>query len=840
MSLGTALNGALSGLQINQQQLDVISNNIANVGTPGYTRKILPQSTRAIAGKAVGVRADTIIRKVDFNLVRDLYTQVSTTKYLQTKIRYLDQVQSFHGPPDQELSVAADIADLKNAFSALSDSPEDGFALRATLDQALSTAAKINSFADMLVQMRNDAQNDLLISVNRVNDLLGQIADLNDQIRTNTNIGRTIATLSDKRDLAVKELAQELDISFFIRGDNVMVVQTASGVELAGDRAETIFFAPRPVSATNYYGDGYTASIYTRGNPAEEPQAIDITGQLKEGNIGALLEMRDETLPTFMAQLDELAHKLALRFDAQGLRLFTDAGGDVPADTAPDPTEDPPVPVSYVGFSQHIQVNQLILEDSTLLRSGTIVHDEPVQTGSNEVIRRVVDFVFGDSNFSHAEGVLDMRATDGGLGRAYTMQEWLGLYSENEITGSRNLTSFTDPDGAGPLTPVDQLISSANGALDPANDEFTIRFYDARITPTAPQVNDFTVTISMANAASQAGASAAEQIAAEINARVNAAIAGPPGVDPLLGTAGVSPLATVGPNGELMLSSRGNVDIDASAAGGMGSAGLVQLGLKSGTFETEDPFFEVQVGNHEREKVYIEPGDTQADLVDKLSYDGDDDGVPGLGAYIDPLTGTLRIRPGDDADPLGSPTFGGDLKLFGGPFVTDGTGAINAEIAADTMPANVGIIQSLFGSFSYDAGPPAVVTNSTPVSNVKYGSLTSRDISAGTDSGQYYLFRENLLGPNANLSTEILGSDTIIDFTQKMINRQTEQIVLAEARSEDEETFMQILDRQLLDESGVNLDEEISQLVVIQNAFGAAARAVQAIDEMFEDLLNTV
>jgi flagellar hook-associated protein 1 FlgK len=837
MSLGTALNSAISGLQINQQQLDTISNNIANVGTPGYMRKILPQSTRVIEGKAIAVKSDTIIRKIDFSLVRDIFTQVSTTGYLDTKIRYLDQIQSFHGPPDQELSVAAEISALKDAFASLADNPEDGFALQATLDQAIDTANKINSFGDLLMQMRNDAQSELQVSVNRANDLITQIAKINEQIASNTNIGRTTATLEDKRDQAVKELAREMDISFFIRSDNVMVVQTASGVELAGSKAETIYYNPRPLSATNYLGDGQTAGIYTKGDPAEERQAIDITKQIEGGKIGALLELRDETLPTFMAQIDELAHKIALRFDAQGLRLFTDAGGDVPPDTPPDSSEDPPLPVEYVGFSQAIQVNQRILEDATMLRSGTINHDEPVQTGSNEVIRRVVDYAFTEIDYSQAQGDMDMRSDNPAAGYSYTLQEWLGMYSSNEVTGSRQLTSFVDPDGGGPLTPVDALINSADGLLDPANDEFTLRFYDNRVPTAGPEINDFTITVSMANAAGEAGANAAEQIAAEINQQINLAIAGPPPVAPLLGTAGTTPAASVGPNGEIVINTRGNLDVDAGGAGGMQQNGLSMLGLNEGTYETTDPYFEVQVGNHGREKVYIEPGDDQADLLDKLSLDADDDGVAGLGAYIDPATGFLRVRPGDDADPAGNPVFGGDLKLFGGPFVTDGSGEINTELGAGTLPGDVGIIQAIFGSFTDTGG---IITNSSPVTEVGYGSETSQDISAGTTSGQFVSFRENYLGPNAEINTEILGSDSVVDFGQKMINRQSELVVLAEASMDDEETFLEILEGQLLDESGVNIDEEMSNMILIQNAFGASARAVQAINEMFDALLNAI
>ena len=43
-----------------------------------------------------------------------------------------------------------------------------------------------------------------------------------------------------------------------------------------------------------------------------------------------------------------------------------------------------------------------------------------------------------------------------------------------------------------------------------------------------------------------------------------------------------------------------------------------------------------------------------------------------------------------------------------------------------------------------------------------------------------------------------------------------------------------------MDESAVNIDEELSMLIVIQTAYAAAARAVTAADEMFTELLNAI
>ena len=116
MSL-SALNSALSGLRIAQQQISLISTNVANVGTPGYTRKILPQSSQVVDGRGVGVTPEKVIRTVDLNLSRDLWTQISGAAALDIKASYLSRVQQFHGPPDKELSLAAEISRLHDSFA---------------------------------------------------------------------------------------------------------------------------------------------------------------------------------------------------------------------------------------------------------------------------------------------------------------------------------------------------------------------------------------------------------------------------------------------------------------------------------------------------------------------------------------------------------------------------------------------------------------------------------------------------------------------------------------------------------------------------------------------------
>ena len=800
-----ALDAALTGLRVSQQQINVISNNVANVGTPGYSRKILPQSAQSLEGVTYGVLAETIIRNVDLNLERDLWTQVSAVGALDVQESYLNRIQQFHGPPDAEISIAAELARLRDSFSALADSPEDTFLQSATVDQAVDTANKFNDLASLITTLRNDAQDEIETTVDRINDLLTQIAELNDQVQDNLNLGRTTALFEDQRDLAINELSGLIEISFFQRGDGVLVVQTNRGVELASNIVTPLTFDPVALSAVSYYPDSANGVfVGTEGTVG----AVDLTTLSPGGALGGLLELRDVTFPKQMAQLDELAHKTALRMEAQGLRLFTDGTGVIPLDTAPDPTAGPPpTPVEYVGFAGVMQVNQSIVNDNSLLRDGT--YGATLEPGSNEVIRRVLEFGFSEINYQQAENTdlltqVDLLNTGG-----VDLQNWLGLFSSNTLVGGRDLQPFAT---------VGDLVLSANGALDDPNDQFQITFEEAR-TGLGPT----TITVDLSVANGFAGATAIDQLVAHINNEI--ALAGVP--------AGLDAVASVGPNGELVIDTRGSYEIDSNfGPTGIGDAGLVFLGLSDNAgapVAPTDPYFDVQVGNNDPVRIVLEPGDTSVELIAKL------EAVPGLA--VDTVNfaidGVLRLRPGDDFD---NPNFGGDIRLTGGPNDTLGAayGAPPATTARVALDDGVNIVAALFGTYSISGG---VVSEQSPVNNINYGSETDGSLAAPIPT---LSFRENLLGPSVDISTRIIGSVSIIDFSQKMINEHSQELNLVTARKTDESALQEALQTQFLNESGVNIDEELGNLIVVQTAYSASARVLTAVDELFQELLNAV
>lgn len=418
-----ALTTAITGLRAAQQQLNVIANNVSNVSTPGYNRQVLPQTTQLIrsSGQTVGVLTNTVIRVVDMNIQRDLWTQVSASTMDEVQVQYLQQIQNFNGPPDKEFSIAAKLADLRDSFSALSDIPDDTQALEATLSQAEIVADKLNDYSDLITQLRNDTQADLESSINRVNGLLQEIAAINIQIRGTGSLNQSVAGSQDQRDMAIKALTEEIDISFFERSDGVLVVQTRNGYELVGNTAKELRLESTPLSANQYYPENVSALLLV-SETNSRTTTIDITEKGVGGRMGGLLELRDTVLPSYHAQLDELAYQIASRFDAQGLRLFTDQDGNVPVNTAPDPDTLPlPTPVDYVGFAGNIRVSSKIKNDITLLQQGTYTSEVSIPTGDNSVIRRVLEFGFGDINYQEAVGTIDLTLGGG----ATDLQEWL-------------------------------------------------------------------------------------------------------------------------------------------------------------------------------------------------------------------------------------------------------------------------------------------------------------------------------------------------------------------------------------------------------------------------------
>ncbi len=540
-----ALDIAISGLRVAQSGLNVTANNVANASTEGYTRKIAPQEGLSANGQLLGVKSSTVIRSVNTILQQQINNQQSVVGSLSVQEQFLQRIQSFHGSSDAEISIPAGITDLSNSFSSLSTSPDDISLLASTVSQAEEVADKINSFSDLLVSMRNETQDAISLAVYEINDALQNIQRLNVDITSLFGTNVSTADLEDQRDLALQTVSKYLEVSTFKNESNSLSVLTETGQSLVDSVAREISFNPNRLLATSYYPGGGTSGLFI-GNSTD---GVDITN-VRGGEVGALLELRDETLPEYHASLDELAQKLTSRISSQGLDLFTDNNGLVPENI------DPPNQVDYAGYASNIQVNQNILDDHTLLRSGT--NGNTVLAGSSDIIRKVLDFAFGEFEYMQSTGDLDISAG--------TIFANAGLSQSNTLIGDTNISS---------LTSLDSDPDIAAGAV-----------FNIQIGAAAPQA----ITIN------------ASDTATDLVNSINAALGA--------GTARINGL------GGLVFEANADITISDTT---LGAAGVEALGLAFGTTTAIDPSFQIQLAEGTPLNISISSTDTATDLLNNIN-----------------------------------------------------------------------------------------------------------------------------------------------------------------------------------------------------------------------------
>ncbi len=416
-----ALNAALSGLQVAQQQIDTISSNVANASTPGYTRKILPAETEIVNGQSVGVMSGSITRAVNQALISDVNQQTTATNYTTVQQSYFQKIQDFQGSPTGGTSLNDQLTQLASSFSQLSQSPNDTTLLSQTLTDAQQTASQINQYSNLLNSLRSQSESEITSAIAQANQDITNIATLNTQIATLSAESQNTTDLKDQRDAAINDLSKYLQITTYQQGQMINVA-TPQGQILADTTAHTLYFHQSNMLPTAYYPGGGLSGI-----TVDSPSGTDISQNSLGGQLGGLLNMRDQVVPQYQAQLDEFSQKLASRFNDEGLALFTDANGNVPADTAA------PATPTYVGFSSLIQVNTKIVNDPTLIQQGTNGPAQPA--GSNEVINRINMYAFGNYQYQQATGSVNI---SGGT----PLQTLLGLTTNNNVVGTVDISAY--------------------------------------------------------------------------------------------------------------------------------------------------------------------------------------------------------------------------------------------------------------------------------------------------------------------------------------------------------------------------------------------------------------
>ena len=303
MSLGVSLKTAATGLQAAQASLRAVSDNIANVNTPGYVRKAVIQSQQVVDGVGMGVKIDGVKRITDQYLQSASLTAASDTKRWSAVSQYLDNVQSLFGDPSAEGAFFNRLDKIFGAFATAADDPSSTL-LRsqalAGVQDFLGEADRINT---QIVSLGTTLETQISAGVERANGLLDEISKLNVDIGRASILGADSSGSQNIQSQLLDELASLTNVRVANRPGGGVDVRSLEGVLLAGDKAAKL----------TYVVDGSTPG-YITAQPAGSTNQQPI--QLSSGALRGLMDLRDEELPKLYDQLGEFTSRAVDQLNA--------------------------------------------------------------------------------------------------------------------------------------------------------------------------------------------------------------------------------------------------------------------------------------------------------------------------------------------------------------------------------------------------------------------------------------------------------------------------------------------------------------------------------------------
>jgi flagellar hook-associated protein 1 FlgK len=307
----------MAGLRANQAALGIVSSNIANANTPGYVTQIVNQIELAGgAGNGASVRVNGVNRQLDQYIQAQLRTETSGGAYADQIANILSQLQNVYGAPGEAGTLENAYSNFTSALQALSASSGSNSAQSAVLSAAQSLAQQLNATTQGIQTLRSNIEQDIGVSVGQANVAINSIAQLNSRLQGMNATDPAASVLMDQRDTAINQLAQLMDIRVVTDGTNQATVFTNSGIQLVGggQASQLDFNSQGTLNAASQWNSNPAlsgAGTITVKLPNGGNFDMIANNAIASGQLAADLKLRDQTLVTAQAQVDQLAAALA-------------------------------------------------------------------------------------------------------------------------------------------------------------------------------------------------------------------------------------------------------------------------------------------------------------------------------------------------------------------------------------------------------------------------------------------------------------------------------------------------------------------------------------------------
>lgn len=321
------LNIGTSALLSLQKAISTTGNNISNVNTPGYSRQrvnfdTLPSQFTGGSYIGSGVEVDSVERFYDEFLASEVRSRTSAQAEFQTYYELSSRMDNLLADPAVGLAPVLD-----SFFGAVQDVANNPGSLperQVLVGQAQVLADRFHYLDDNFRDIDAELNGRIAATVTDINALSESIADMNKQVvqATARAAGQPPNDLLDARDQLIQDLSEKISVTTVQQSDGSINVMIGNGQPLVvGYTAEQLQTAPNPSDGTQLIVGAANAA----GNIS------DLSRFLGGGELGAVLDFREQTLEPARNQLGLLATGVAATFNEQhqlGMDLNGQPGGD--------------------------------------------------------------------------------------------------------------------------------------------------------------------------------------------------------------------------------------------------------------------------------------------------------------------------------------------------------------------------------------------------------------------------------------------------------------------------------------------------------------------------------
>ncbi len=298
MGLSVSLDIATSALRAQQLGVDVVSHNIANVNTPGFSRQELQLASEVspltgaqgrdsrLGQPGMGVNASEIRR------IRDQFLDFQVREVLHSFGRFnaeagaLERAEVIFNEPS-EGGLSNLLADFWNAWRELSNAPESTAARANVMAGSQTLVAAARQVHDQLRRLQSGLNGQVVLEVSEVNTLARQIAELNEQIVRVQVTGNNASDLQDQRDLRLDQLSRLVDTTVSERTDGAVSVVVAGQELVSGSVVNTLTTQVEPTNL------GYRSVRWTADNAAAALSSGEVYGLLQARDVGVATTIND-------------------------------------------------------------------------------------------------------------------------------------------------------------------------------------------------------------------------------------------------------------------------------------------------------------------------------------------------------------------------------------------------------------------------------------------------------------------------------------------------------------------------------------------------------------------